>query len=101
MGVSLRSDVTQEGAKSSICPEIDSYSTFGTDSLDPLTDSLDKGNGDCCLRFGSVPVRGGWGYAECPADQGARVSISLKNCGEMCQLLIQSGGILADVPGAV
>ena len=40
MGVSLRSDVAQEGAKSCICPKIDSYSTFGTD---PFADSLDKG----------------------------------------------------------
>ena len=43
MGVSLRSDVAQEGAKSSICPKLDSYSTFGTDFLDPFADSLDKG----------------------------------------------------------
>ena len=40
MGVSLRSDVAQEGAKSSICTKLDS---FGTDFLDPFADSLGKG----------------------------------------------------------
>ena len=62
-----------------IFPKIDSYSTFGTDSLDPFADSLDKGNGDCRLRSRSVPVCGGGGYVKFPADQGARVSVSLKN----------------------
>ena len=45
MGVSLRSDVTQEGAKSSISPEIDSYSTSAQIllilSLTPLTKGME------------------------------------------------------------